>query len=244
MVIDLISFLFAFGTLLYVRVPMPKRTELGSKSRGSVWQEVLFGFRYINEIPSLRALTALFMVVGVFLAAGATLIAPLVLGGTGENGSALATVQSVGAVGGVVGAVLLSLWGGARKRIHNVLFGGTAACLLGIVWLGLGRQSAMWAAGSFFFSFFEPFVEGGNLAIWQAKVPADVQGRVLSARHLLVQIPYLFSILAAGFLADVFPSAVILVAAGLAGALVFASGYGIPQVCEAETLLADALETS
>lgn len=244
MLIDLATFLFAFGTLLAIRVPQPKPTETGLQSRGNLWREIVFGFRYINLKPSLRALTILFMVAGVFLAIGATLMAPLVLGGTGNDESALATVQATGAVGGVVGAVILSLWGGTRKRIHNVLFGGMGACLLGIVWLGLGGAVILWAVGAFFFAFFEPFVEGGNLAIWQAKVPADVQGRVLSARHLLVQIPYLFGILAAGWLAEGLSIPSVLVGAGLLGALTFAFGYSVAAVCEAETLLPDAAEAS
>lgn len=243
MLIDLATFLFAFGTLLAIRVPQPKQTETGAGSKGSLWQEIVFGFRHIRTKPSLRALTVLFMAAGVFLAIGATLMAPLVLGGTGNDESALAAVQSTGAVGGVVGAVILSLWGGTRKRIHNVLIGGMGACLLGIVWLGLGGAVILWAVGSFFFAFFEPFVEGGNLAIWQVKVPADVQGRVFSARHFLVQAPYLFGILAAGGLAEAAAIPLVLVIAGLLGALTFAFGYAAAQVRDAELLLPD-METS
>lgn len=242
MLIDLATFLFAFGTLLVIHVPQPTQTETGLQSRGNLWREIVFGFRYINEKKSLRALTALFMAAGIFLAIGATLMAPLVLGGTGNDESALAKVQSTGAVGGVVGAVILSLWGGTRKRIHNVLIGGAGACLLGILWLGLGGAVVLWAVGAFFFAFFEPFVEGGNLAIWQAKVPADVQGRVFSARHLLVQVPYLLGILAAGFLAEGFAISHVLIAAGMLGALTFALGYAVQPLREAETLLPDAME--
>ncbi|HKJ38281.1 MAG TPA: MFS transporter, partial [Anaerolineales bacterium] len=239
MVIDLATFLFAFGTLLFIHIPQPERTETGLQNKGTFWQDVSFGFRYINSIRSLRALTFLFMAAGLFLAIGATLIAPLVLGGTGNNESALATVQSTGAVGGIVGGVLLSLWGGTRRRIHTILIGGVGACLLGIVWLGLGKVVLIWAIGSFFFSFFEPFVEGGNIAIWQTKVPADVQGRVFSARHLLVQVPYLFGILIAGYLAEAVTISKLLTVAGIAGALIFVFYYFVRDVRDVETLLPD-----
>ncbi len=236
MLIDIATFLAAFGTLLVIHVPNPIRTETGLQGKGTLQQEILFGFRYINGNQSLRALTILFMVTGVFLAIGATLMAPLVLSGTGNNESALATVQSTGAVGGIVGAVVLSLWGGMKKRIHNVLIGGVGACLLGIVWLGLGRAVLLWSIGSFFFAFFEPFVEGGNIAIWQVTVPPDVQGRVFSARHLLVQVPYLFGILAAGYLAEQFAIPIVLILAGMAAAMVFAFGYLFSQVRGAEQM--------
>ncbi len=244
MLIDLATFLFAFGTLSFIQIPQPKQTATGLRGKGTLWQEIVFGFGYINQKDSLRTLTVLFMVVGFFLAIGATLMAPLVLGGTGNDELALATVQSTGAVGGVVGAVILSLWGGTKRRIHNVLLGGVGACLLGITWLGLGRTVVLWAVGGFFFAFFEPFVEGGNIAIWQVKVPADVQGRVFSARHLLVQVPYLFGILAAGYLAEGFSIPLVLIVTGTAGALAFLLGYVVPPVRDAETLLPDTTETS
>ena len=93
MVIDLLTFTIAFATLVLARIPQPKSTIVGLKSRGSFWDETVFGFRYIFGKPSLRALTTLFMTANFFLAIGATLMAPLVLSNTGNNESALATVQ-------------------------------------------------------------------------------------------------------------------------------------------------------
>ena len=242
MLIDLATFLFAFGTLLVIHIPQPEQTETGLQSKGTLWQEIQFGFRYINEKSSLRALTVLFMLAGIFLAIGATLMAPLVLSETGNNESALATVLSTGAVGGIAGGVLLSVWGGTKRRIHTVLIGGLGAGLFGIVWLGVGQSILLWAIGSFFFAFFEPFVEGGNIAIWQVKVPADVQGRVFSARHLLVQVPYLSGILLAGYLAEAASIPGILIYAGLACAVVFIAGFLFHQVRNAESILPDARE--
>jgi MFS family permease len=243
MLIDLVTFLAAFGTLILIRIPQPRQTEVGRQSQGTLWEEILFGFRYIQERQSLRSLTILFMLAGIFLAIGATLMAPLVLRLTQNSESALAAVQSTGAAGGVAGSVVLSLWGGTKRRIHNVLIGGAGASLLGMLWLGLSGAVLFWAIGSFFFSFFEPFVEGGNLAIWQTKVEADVQGRVFAARHLLVQVPYLFGILLAGYLAEASPISVVLVYAGLASAFVFLLGYLSARVRDVETLVPDAVES-
>jgi MFS family permease len=243
MLIDLATFLFAFSTLMLIHIPQPKETEVGLQSKGTLWQDILFGFRYIHARKSLRSLTGLFMLAGVFLAIGATLMAPLVLSRTQNNESMLATVQSTGAIGGIVGGVVLSLWGGTKRRVHTVLIGGAGACLLGILWLGMSNAILLWALGSFFFAFFEPFVEGGNLAIWQSKVEADVQGRVFSARQLLVQIPYLVGILLAGYLAEASAISNILIASGILGALVFIAGSLFTHVREAEVLLPDAMES-
>ena len=237
MLIDLATFIFAFATLLMIHIPQPQQTETGLQSKGTLRREIGFGFRYIKQKQSLYALTVLFMLAGIFLAIGATLAAPLVLSGTGNNESALATVQSTGAVGGIAGGVLLSVWGGTKRRIHTILIGGAGACLLGIVWLGLSSTILLWAIGSFFFAFFEPFVEGGNIAIWQASVPADAQGRVFSARHLLAQIPYLIGILISGYLAEAGTISGVMIFAGALGMGVFLAGYFFRNIREAEVLL-------
>ena len=243
MLIDLTTFLFAFGTLIFIPIPRPKQTKVGLQSKGTLWQEIRFGFRYIQERESLRSLTVLFMLVSIFLAIGATLTAPLILSLTNSSESALATVQSLGAVGGIAGGVILGLWGGTKHRIHNVLLGGAGACALGILWLGLSQTIFYWAIGNFFFAFFEPFVEGGNLAIWQTKVEADVQGRVFSARQLLVQLPYLFGILSAGYLAEAKAIATVLIFTGIIGATLFLFGYLSSQIRDAEKLLPDPTES-
>lgn len=240
MLLDLVTFLFAFATLIFVRIPPPSVSQVGLVSRSNVWREIGVGFAYIRERVGLRDLTILFMVSNFFLAIGATLVAPMVLSNTGNSESMLASVQSVGAVGGVLGGIVLTFWGGPKRRVHGILLGGAGACIIGVLWLGLGTTFLVWAIGSFFFAFFEPIVEGGNLAIWQTKVEADIQGRVFSARQLLVQIPYLLGIFVAGPLAEyLFGISTMLVLAGVLGGFVFLAGYAVRSVRQVESLLPD-----
>jgi MFS transporter, DHA3 family, macrolide efflux protein len=240
MLLDLVTFLFAFATLIFVRIPAPSVSQAGLVSRSNVWREIGVGFTYIRERVGLRDLTILFMVSNFFLAIGATLVAPMVLSNTGNSESILASVQSVGAAGGVLGGVVLTFWGGPKRRVHGILLGGAGACIIGVLWLGLGTTFLVWAIGSFFFAFFEPIVEGGNLAIWQTKVEADIQGRVFSARQLLVQIPYLLGIFVAGPLAEyLFGISTMLVLAGVLGGFVFLAGYAVRPVRQVESLLPD-----
>ena len=67
-----------------------------------------------------------------------------------------------------------------------------------------------------------------------------MQGRVFSARHLLVQMPYLVGILIAGILANGFAIPVLLIGSGIAGGLVFIFYYLVRDVRDVETLLPDA----
>lgn len=45
-------------------------------------------------------------------------------------------------------------------------------------------------------------INGSNLAIWQSKVPPDVQGRVFAVRRLIAQVTSPLGVLIAGPLAD------------------------------------------
>jgi len=56
---------------------------------------------------------------------------------------------------------------------------------------------------------------------------------------LLVQIPYLFGILFAGYLAEASAISQVLICAGIAGAFVFLLGYVFRTVREAEILVPD-----
>jgi len=59
--------------------------------------------------------------------------------------------------------------------------------LLGTLPLGLGSSRPWWMAAAFVGSFILPLLNGLSQAIWQAKVPPDVQGRVFAARRSIAQ---------------------------------------------------------
>ncbi len=262
--IDIVTFLFAIGALLAVHIPQPETTAAGREGRGSLWKESFYGFRYILDRPSLLGLQLVFLAINLSATFGFTVLAPMVLARTGNDELVLGSVQSAMGVGGVVGGVLLSVWGGPTRRVHGVLLGMAASSLLGALVLGLGRGLSTWAVGAFFSLFFLPIINGSNQAIWQAKVAPDVQGRVFATRRLIAQISAPVAMLLAGPMADylfepvmasggtltsafsglvgVGPGAgmaLMLVITGILGTLVGLGGYAIPAVRDAEDLLPD-----
>jgi len=264
MLIDLLTLILALGALLLVHVPQPAPGGAGRQGQRSLWHESVYGLRYIYERPSLRTLQLLFAAGNFFESLGFALIAPMILARSGNSEITLGSVQSIGAVGGVVGGLLLIIWGGPKRRIHGALLGWALANLMGMSLLGLGRSLTLWAVGRFFVDFFTPIVEGSNQAIWQTKVAPDVQGRVFATRQLLSQITLPFGMLLAGPLADrVFEPAMMpgghlgstfgrltgtgpgtgmalmLVFAGLAGMLINLGGYAWRSVRNIEDILPD-----
>jgi len=114
----------------------------------------------------------------------------------------LVFLQAAGAIGGLVGGLLLTAWGGFKKSIHGVLIGWILCGLLGLGVVGIGRSLPFWLIGHFLLMFMSPLINGSNQAIWMAKVDPDVQGRVFSVRRFVAQITAPLSMAVAGPLAD------------------------------------------
>jgi MFS family permease len=263
MTIDVVTFVFAIGTLLLVFIPQPEQTEAGREGQGSLWSEALYGFRYILARPSLLGLQLTFFGINLLSTFGWVLLAPLVLARTGNQELVLGSVQSMLGVGGVIGGLVLSLWGGPKRRVHGVLLGMTLSSIPAII-IGVGRGVIPWGLGAFLTMFFVPFINGSNQAIWQAKVAPDVQGRVFSVRRLIAQITAPVAMLIAGPLADrLFEPAMmpegalagwfgglvgtgpgagmglLFVLTGVLGAAVGLGGYLFPAIRNAESILPD-----
>lgn len=199
--IDIISFIFAIGTLLIVHIPNPTQTESGKESKGSLTKEAAYGFRYILARPSLLGLQLVFLGANFMSALGFTLFAPMILSRTNSNELIFGSVQSAGAIGGVLGSLLMSAWGGPKRLVHGVLLGWAVTGLMQMV-VG-GAQTVPWWIGSvLIMSLVGPIINGSNQAIWQAKVVPDVQGRVFAIRRLIAWVSAPLAQLIAGPLAD------------------------------------------
>ncbi len=205
LMIDITTFAVAVSMLLLVHIPRPSTTEAGRKGIGSIWKESLYGFRYIYERPSLLGLQLTFFCVNFIATFSNVVLSPMILSRVGDYQAGqiiLGSVLSIGGIGGVVGSVVLSVWGGPRRRVRGILFGLVLESLLSTLLIGLGREFYVWAIASFLGLFLLPTINGCSQAIWQTKVAPDVQGRVFATRLLIAQISSPLAMLMAGPLAD------------------------------------------
>ncbi len=200
--IDLATMSTAITILLFARIPQPATSAEGARARSSIWREAGFGFRYIAARHGLLGLLGMFFLFNVTTSFGFTVLAPMVLARTQDNAVLLGSVQSAAGIGGVVGGVLLSLWGGPKRRVHGVLAGCALGGLVGLVGVGLGQSLPVWAGAMFAMSMIFPTVNASSQTIWQSKVAPDLQGRVFSVRLMLAQMGTPLAMVLAGPLAD------------------------------------------
>ncbi len=264
MVIDIVTFAFAIGALLFVFIPQPERSEAGRQAEGDLLEESRYGFWHIIRRPSLLGLQLVFMGGNLFFTLGFTLLAPMILARTGNNELIFGTVNSAGAIGGVIGGLAMSAWGGPKRRVLGVLGGWFLIGLFGETLMGLGQALPIWLIASFLGAFLGPIIDASNQAIWMAKVEPDVQGRVFGVRRMIAWAISPLARLVAGPLADkVFEPAMqegggladtfgwlvgtgtgagmslILVICGIGVALVAIAGYATRVVRNAEDILPD-----
>lgn len=180
---DVLSFVLSIALLLFVRFPKPPPlAEDEQAGRKSLWRDTADGWHFIRTRPGLLQLMVFIGILNLITGMVIVLITPLVLSFAGV--STLGLVMSFAGVGMVVGAVLMTAWGGPKRRIHGVL-GFYLLSAFALFAAALPPTAPIVAGGAFVFLMCSPVILSSMQAIWQSKVPPALQGRVFSVRRML-----------------------------------------------------------
>jgi MFS family permease len=179
---DLATFGLAILTLIRVKIPQPVESDLGKQSKRSFWKDIAFGFKFILNRPSLRGLQSIWMVANLIGTAANVLLAAMILARTGSDEWVLSGVQAILSVGAVLGGILISAWGGPKRKVLGALGCMALSAIFGRILFGFGRDFVTWIPGALGMFFFIPILNATLDSFWLAKVPPDVQGRVMSVR--------------------------------------------------------------
>jgi len=184
LLIDFATFLVAVFTLMLVHVPEPVRAAVAKEDQPSIWKEINFGWRYIADRKGL--LYWMVYIASLNFAFGLTnpLMTPLML----ELGDAqqVGLAFSAFGLGMLLGTVVMSIWGGPKRRFYAVLGGSIWSGLTSIA-MGARPSLILIAVTGFLMMIALPIINANSRAMWQVKVPPDVQGRVFSVRRVIGQ---------------------------------------------------------
>ncbi len=198
-IIDVVTFGIALLTLIFVTIPQPEASP-GLKESTSILKDVAFGWRYLKARRGLLGLLGYFALVNFFLNISGVMVGPLVLSFGSVAGMGL--TQTVMGAGMLVGSVLMSAWGGPkRKRVPAVMIFIVLASM-GFVVAGLRPSLIFVAGGLFILMFFIPFGGGISSALFSLKVAPEVQGRVFATRSMISQSMMPLAFILSGILAD------------------------------------------
>lgn len=184
MVVDILTVSAAVLTVFFVEIPQPQETEAGKASRKNRFSEAVYGFRYVWQSPSLRAMTGAVLLFTFVHDMGGVMHTPMVLSRTGNNEQVLAIVGTAAGLGGLVGAMFMSWRGGPQRRINGWFLGTMGAGLAKTVF-SLGRSVVVWFPAQFSSSVNFPIRGGLIQSVWMSKIEPDVQGRFFAATDIL-----------------------------------------------------------
>jgi MFS family permease len=195
LLLDVASFAVALSTLLWVRFP----TALFHRQEEPFLSEVSSGWRFILKRPGLVAL-ALFFALGNCLASIANvLVTPLVL--SFSTAAQLGPVMAMNGAGMLLGSLVMSLWGGTRRRMDGML-GFVALFGVSAVVVALRPAPAFVMLGMLGVGLCSAFINAHWLSLVQVKVGLELQGRVLAANQVLARSLMPLGTLLAGWLVD------------------------------------------
>lgn len=224
LLVDLATFAFAVGTLLIVRIPRPAPAADAGAGRRSLLREAAFGWLYLRQRRGLMGMLILFAVVNFALGFYSALFTPLVL--SRFSTEVLGSLLSVSGFAMLAGSLVMSAWGGTRRKIRTVL-AGISLSGLGMAAVGLQPSTWLMGAGNLFFFAIVPVANAASQAIWLAKVEPAVQGRVFAVRMMLGSAITPLAYLLAGPLADRVAEPLMAEGGALAGSLGRVLGVGV-----------------
>ena len=186
MIVDLLTFFIAVGTLFLIHIPQPKRKEEGALTFSFFISEYRKGLRFLLDRKVILALMCFAALINLFLAGPMNLSTPYILtllGGEEQLGILLGMMNA----GMVVGGILMMIFGGTRPRVHGIMIGllFRSSCL---IFYGLSRSPLALGISLFLIFFTTPLIDASFMSIMQVKTPPEMQGRVFS---ILFQLMYL-----------------------------------------------------
>lgn len=221
--VDAVTFFVASGTLLFLFIPSPSRADMAAgQPKKSIWADVKEGALYIwhrRPMVWLLGTFAMANLIGGTLGVFSPLLikfnlAPDWMAHNFSLESALAFIGTAGSLGGVLGGVVVSAWGGLKKRrVYGVIVSLLMGALL-ITLVGLSVTFYLTVGLFFLAEATIPLANAHSQAIWQTQTPNELQGRVFSVRRLIAQFTWPFSTAMAGVLAGAFNPGYVLAGLG------------------------------
>ena len=179
--VDIITAAIAISLMIFfVRVPQPTtKPKTDRITPKSLMVDVRESVRYIITWPGLFLMILMASLLNMALAPGGNLLPLHVTTFFGKGAQELAWLQVAMGIGGIVGGLVLGVWGGFKRKVWTVLTGmigiGAGMLLFGLI-----------PANRYAFSLVCLVVVGGMASfangsfgpLLQTKVPPEVQGRV------------------------------------------------------------------
>ena len=200
LICDLASFVFAFLVLMFlVKIPEIKHENTEEEPFLKSCKD---GIMFLRENKVLLHLTLFIAVVNLLAKLGNDgLLAPFVLGRSGNDQRILGIVQAATSAGVFAGSIVMTLLKPVKKKTRLISVCCTFIFIAEVI-MSLSAHPAVWSISNFA-GYIAAVIMGANLdAVLREKVPVHMQGRVFSAHDTIKNISNPLGLLMSGYLAD------------------------------------------
>lgn len=227
LLLDVAGAIFACTSLLFVRIPNPKRSEL----RPNLWREFREGFAAMHAVPGMGWFFTLAIAVWFFIMPVGVLFPLMTLQHFGGGTYDMSLIEIVWGGGALLGGAVMGArtYNVSRIVLVNLMYlvVGLSFVLSGIlppsgfVWFAVFTTAAGVSSSVFNASF---------VSVVQTRIEAGVLGRVLSLYHSFGLLPSAIGLLGTGFLAENVGLTTTFIIAGGVICLLALAGFFIPSV--------------
>lgn len=201
LVIDLMTFLFAFLVLLFVlKIPEDILQKVEKKSVFTGCKE---GFQYLNQNHGILIVIITMALLNLFSRLTyENILSPMLLSRSANDSVTLGIVNAVMGIGGVVGGIIVSTGKVKANSAKMIYISAFASFLLGDIMMGIGSNVIVWSIAGLAASLPIPFINAGQMVILYKNIPEEIQGRIFAVRNAIQFSSIPLGILLGGFLAD------------------------------------------
>jgi DHA3 family macrolide efflux protein-like MFS transporter len=236
LLIDIGTAVLAILPLMFIRIPQPT-IEPSAEEKSSILTDMMQGVRFLTRWRGGQFTLFAMMIINMILIPSMSLIPIFALvhfnGGVFE----LAWLQSALGIGMLGGGIALSVWGGFKRRMDTV---AAAVIAMGIAIFAVGLTPNglffLAVAGLFITGAMVPLASGSIMAILQAIVPKDKQGRVFSVVISLSPLMAPIGLALAGPIAEAFGASIWYLVSGVVIILIGLLGRLDPTIMKMEEI--------
>jgi DHA3 family macrolide efflux protein-like MFS transporter len=235
--IDVGTAAIAVAPLFFIAVPQPVKNagQVGPEQKTSMWSDLREGLRYVGSWRGMLMIMVFAAILNFVLVPTFSLIALLVTQHFRGDVVQLGAINSAEGFGMLAGGLLLSAWGGFKKRIVTTM-GGLLILGVAILTVGIAPANFFWlaVAGMALAGVATPIINGPLFAVVQTVVEPDKLGRVMSLLNATSSAMAPLSLAIAGPLSDLIGIRTWYIVGGITCLIMGFSGYFIKSIMTIE----------
>lgn len=202
LLIDVVTFLFAEGVLLFF-IKIPEVINKNANKNQSIFAGCKEGVQFLCNHKGILYIVLSMACMNFFSRLTyENILSPMILARSGGNTQVLGIVTGMIGFGGILGGLLVSLRKKSDNKIAEIFLTAAFSFLCGDLLMGVGRNVVLWSIAALAASVPIPFITAAQNVIMYEVIPREVQGRIFAVKNAIQFCTIPIGILLGGFLAD------------------------------------------